>query len=60
MDQKAAVQAIITHVTSAKRDIENFPKSGLSQKSTDELDLAYHSLNDSINHCTTIMNSFSQ
>jgi len=58
VDQKTAVQSIITHVNSAKRDIENFPKSGLSKKSTDELDLAYNSLNDTINHCTTAMKTF--
>lgn len=58
MDQKTAIQSIITHVNSAKRDIENFPKSGLSQKSTDELDMAYKSLNDTINHCNTAMKSF--
>lgn len=57
MDQRTTVQSIITHVNSAKRDIENFPKSGLSQKSISELDLAYNSLNDTINHCNTAMKS---
>lgn len=57
MDQKSSVQSIITHVNSAKRDIENFPKSGLSKKSVAELDLAYNSLNDTINHCNTAMQS---
>ncbi|MEN6462903.1 MAG: hypothetical protein ABFC94_16240 [Syntrophomonas sp.] len=59
MDQSTVVQSIISHVNSAKRDIENFPKSGLSKKSTDELDLAYNALNDTINHCNTAMKSFS-
>lgn len=44
-------------MNSAKRDIENFPKSGLSKKSLAELDLAYNSLNDTINHCNTAMQS---
>ncbi len=57
MDQRTYVQSIISHVNSAKRDIENFPKSGLSKKSVTELDLAYNSLNDTINHCTTAMQS---
>ncbi|NLW92716.1 MAG: hypothetical protein GXY34_14105 [Syntrophomonadaceae bacterium] len=57
MDQKIAVQSIISQINSAKRDIENFPKSGLSKKSMDELDLAYNSLNDVINHCNTCMQS---
>lgn len=55
MDKKSSLQSIVTHVNSAKRDIENFPKSGLSQKSVSELDLAYNSLNDTINHCNTAM-----
>ncbi len=55
MDQRTTVQSIISHATMAKRDIETFPKSGLSQKSKDELDLAYNSLNDTINHCNTAM-----
>jgi len=55
MDQKVAVQSIISSINSAKRDIENFPKSGMSRKSMDELDLAYNSLNDVINHCTSVM-----
>lgn len=59
MDQRSTVQSIISHVNSAKRDIENFPKSGMSQKSVAELDLAYNSLNDTINHCTTAMKSLS-
>ena len=58
MDQAITVQSIISHVNSAKRDIENFPKSGLSKKSTDELDMAYNSLNDTINHCDTVIKSF--
>jgi hypothetical protein len=55
MDQKSNVQSIISHVNSAKRDIENFPKTGLSKKSITELDLAYNALNDTINHCNTAM-----
>jgi len=58
VDQAITVQSIISHVNSAKRDIENFPKSGLSKKSTDELDMAYNSLNDTINHCDTVIKSF--
>ncbi|MGE5391684.1 MAG: hypothetical protein ACM3PE_11545 [Deltaproteobacteria bacterium] len=57
MDQRVAVQSIISQINSAKRDIENFPKSGLSRKSMDELDLAYNSLNDVINHCNSAMQS---
>lgn len=57
MDQKVAVQSIISQINSAKRDIENFPKSGMSRKSMDELDLAYNSLNDVINHCNTVMHN---
>lgn len=55
MDQRVAVQSIISQINSAKRDIENFPKSGMSRKSMDELDLAYNSLNEVINHCNTVM-----
>lgn len=55
MDQKVAVQSIISAINTAKRDIENFPKSGMSRKSMDELDLAYNSLNDVINHCNSVM-----
>lgn len=58
MDQKSTIQSIITQINGAKREIENFPKSGLSKKSTDELDLAYNSLNDTINHCNTAMKTF--
>lgn len=58
MDQRSSVQSIISHINSAKRDLENFPKSGLSQKSVAELDLAYNALNDTINHCNTAMQSF--
>lgn len=57
MDQRSTVQSVISHVNMAKREIENFPKSGLSKKSIAELDLAYNSLNDTINHCTTAMQS---
>lgn len=51
VNQNTSVQSVISHVNSAKRDIESFPKSGLSKKSITELDLAYSSLNDTINHC---------
>ncbi len=57
MDQRTSVQSVISHVNMAKREIENFPKTGLSKKSIAELDLAYNSLNDSINHCNTAMQS---
>jgi len=55
MDQRVAVQSIISAINTTKRDIENFPKSGMSRKSMDELDLAYNSLNDVLNHCNTAM-----
>jgi hypothetical protein len=54
MDERNKVQSAITHINNAKAEIENFPRSGLSQKSLTELDLAYHALNDSINHCKGI------
>jgi len=55
VDQKTSVQSVISHVNMAKREIETFPKTGLSKKSVAELDLAYNSLNDTINHCNTAM-----
>lgn len=55
MDQKTSVQSIVSFVNSAKREIENFPKTGMSKKSVAELDLAYNSLNDTINHCNTAL-----
>ncbi len=57
MDQRSRVESIISHVNMAKRDLENFTKSGMNQKSQQELDLAYNSLNDCINHCNTAMKS---
>ncbi len=57
MDQKTRVGLVISHVNMAKRDLENFSKSGLSQKSQAELDLAYNSLNDCINHCHSAIQS---
>ncbi len=57
MDQKTRVDSVISHVNMAKRDLENFTKSGMSQKSKSELDLAYNSLNDCINHCNSAMQS---
>ncbi|HHV16187.1 MAG TPA: hypothetical protein GXX58_06395 [Gelria sp.] len=58
MEQRSVIQSIMSHVNSAKRDIENFPKSGISPKSIAELDLAYNALNDTINHCNTAMQNF--
>ena len=55
MDQKTSVQSVISHVNSAKRDIEGFPQTGLSKKSITELGLAYNSLTDTINHCNTAL-----
>jgi hypothetical protein len=55
MNHSTSVQLILSHVNSAKNDIENFPRSGLNKKSIAELDLAYNSLNDTINHCNTAM-----
>lgn len=57
MDQRSRVESVISHVNMAKRDLENFTKSGISNKSQQELDLAYNSLNDCINHCNTAMKS---
>lgn len=55
MDQQTSVQSIVMHINSAKREIENFPKVGMSKKSIAELDLAYNSLNDTLNHCNTAL-----
>ncbi|MGI6422822.1 MAG: hypothetical protein ACOX0N_11605 [Syntrophomonadaceae bacterium] len=55
MDQRSTVQSVISHINMAKREIENFPRSGLSKKSITELDQAHKSLNESINHCTIAM-----
>ncbi|HRY13969.1 MAG TPA: hypothetical protein P5309_10385 [Syntrophomonadaceae bacterium] len=57
MDQKTRLESVISHVNMAKRDLENFTKSGMSQKSQSELDLAYNSLNDCINHCHSAIQS---
>lgn len=57
MEQRTRVQSVISHVNMAKRDLENFTKSGMSQRSKSELDLAYNSLNDCINHCNSAMQS---
>lgn len=56
MHQKT-VESIINHMNNAKRDMENFPTSGMSEESMEELNLAYHLLNDSINHCNSAMRS---
>lgn len=57
MDQRSSFQSVISSINGAKRELETMSKSGLSKKSTDELDLAYNSLNDCINHCNTAMKS---
>lgn len=57
MDQRSRVESVISHVNMAKRDLESFTKSGLSQKSVSELDKAYSSLNECINHCNHMMQS---
>ena len=31
MDQRSTVQSVISHINMAKREIENFPRSGLSK-----------------------------
>lgn len=54
MDERQLVQSAITNINSAKSVLDNFPKSGMSQKSLREMDLAYSSLNDSINHFNAI------
>lgn len=54
MDQRIIVQTMISHINSAKTEIENFPKSGLNKKSVAELDLAYNTLEESISHCLAI------
>ncbi|HWP95435.1 MAG TPA: hypothetical protein VN426_01150 [Syntrophomonadaceae bacterium] len=51
VDERVIVETVISHITSAKSEIEKFPKSGLNKKAIAELDLAYSSLNDSISHC---------
>ena len=56
MHQKS-VESIISHMNNAKRDLENFPTDGMSKESMEELNIAYHLLNDSINHCNSVMSS---
>jgi hypothetical protein len=51
MDQRKVIQSAIDHINNAKSEIQNFPRSGLSQKSLAELDLAQKALADSIRHC---------
>lgn len=51
MDDKFSVQFIIAHLNDAKRDLEQLPRTGMSNKSVIEMDLAYNLLNDSIMYC---------
>ena len=55
MDERDIVHSAISHINNAKTEIENFSKNNLKQSSKAELDLAYQSLNDSINHCLGVL-----
>ena len=60
MEKKFAVQFIIAHLNDAKRDLEQLPKTGMSNKSITEMDLAYNLLNESINYCNESLDQHKQ
>jgi outer membrane protein TolC len=53
LDARSRVDSAISSINSAKAEIEALSRQATSQKSKDELSLAYNSLNDVINHCHT-------
>ncbi|HWP95618.1 MAG TPA: hypothetical protein VN426_02130 [Syntrophomonadaceae bacterium] len=54
-NEQQVVQSCISHINSAKQDIENLTKNIANSKSREEFDLAYHALNDTISHCNSAM-----
>lgn len=57
MRENQVLQSCISHINNAKADIEKLSTMSMSQKAKDEFGLAYNSLNDTINHCNTGMQS---
>lgn len=53
--ERVIISAAIAHIRNAKTEIEKLPKSGLSKKSTTEIDFVCHILDDSINHCQNML-----
>lgn len=50
-----AVQAIMEHVDQAVRELRKLPRSGMSNKSLAEVDMACELLNDCLTQCQRIV-----
>ncbi|HEX3012326.1 MAG TPA: hypothetical protein VHQ70_09890 [Syntrophomonadaceae bacterium] len=54
MDERKIIKSALSHINNAQSEISSLSKTGLSQESLAELDLASNALNDSIRHCEGI------
>jgi len=55
MDSKASIKQCLSFINEAKREIESVGRSVNNQAIRSEIDMAYHSLTDSWNHCNTVL-----
>lgn len=60
LDQQKMVKSCVDHINQAKSDIESFNRTvSADQRVKQELELAYNSLNDTINHVNTALKHLS-